>query len=276
MAVNYVKFMRGTQAQYDGIVNKNSDTLYFVYDSVNAEKGKLYLGTKLISGSSSASGSIFIGDIEDVVLGTGLTDGQVLMYNEATGKWENRSLQNVVSIMQGATASTAGTSGLVPVPQAGDQGKFLRGDGTWAIVQSEDVSDLRATVTTLVGTDTNKSVATIVTEKVAELLIPGNAKESLDTLVEIADWIQGHPDDAAAMNQSIVNNTTKISNLEALLQGDNGLEARVSNLETTMGTFTPVQGKYVNVGSAIGYLNLSVDELNERLRWHELADNPNG
>jgi hypothetical protein len=33
--------------------------------------------------------------------------------------------------MTGATASTDGTSGLVPAPDAGDQDKFLKGDGTW-------------------------------------------------------------------------------------------------------------------------------------------------
>lgn len=35
------------------------------------------------------------------------------------------------SNMVGATASVAGTAGLVPAPAAGDGGKFLRGDGTW-------------------------------------------------------------------------------------------------------------------------------------------------
>ena len=31
----------------------------------------------------------------------------------------------------GATSSAAGTSGSVPAPAAGDQGKFLKGDGSW-------------------------------------------------------------------------------------------------------------------------------------------------
>lgn len=35
------------------------------------------------------------------------------------------------AVMQGATASADGVSGLVPKPEAGDQGKFLKGDGTW-------------------------------------------------------------------------------------------------------------------------------------------------
>ena len=33
--------------------------------------------------------------------------------------------------MSGATSQTAGVAGLVPAPEAGDQDKFLKGDGTW-------------------------------------------------------------------------------------------------------------------------------------------------
>lgn len=39
-----------------------------------------------------------------------------------------------VSTMTGATADTDGAAGLVPAPKAGQHGKFLRGDGTWADV----------------------------------------------------------------------------------------------------------------------------------------------
>lgn len=39
-------------------------------------------------------------------------------------------------IFRGATASTAGVAGKVPVPSAGDQDKFLKGDGTWDDVKS--------------------------------------------------------------------------------------------------------------------------------------------
>lgn len=35
--------------------------------------------------------------------------------------------------MKGATSSANGTTGLVPVPAAGKQASFLRGDGTWAV-----------------------------------------------------------------------------------------------------------------------------------------------
>ena len=53
-----------------------------------------------------------------------------------TDRWKARATQllnqsSTVSDMTGATASTPGTHGLVPAPAAGDNEKFLRGDGTW-------------------------------------------------------------------------------------------------------------------------------------------------
>ena len=40
------------------------------------------------------------------------------------------------NVMTGATSIVGGASGMVPAPQAGDENKFLRGDGTWATVSS--------------------------------------------------------------------------------------------------------------------------------------------
>lgn len=66
-----------------------------------------------------------------------------------------------------------------------------------------DDTALAGKVDTLIGTDTGKSARTIANEELAKQLIPENAKESLDTLAELAAWIQAHPDDASAMNQAI-------------------------------------------------------------------------
>jgi len=79
------------------------------------------------------------------------------------------------------------------------------------------------------------------------------------------------------MNADIVDLQTDVANLDEILNGtqadpDSGLIARVGALEETMGTFVPVADKYVDVGSAITYLDNSVTAMNDRLRWHELAD----
>lgn len=66
-----------------------------------------------------------------------------------------------------------------------------------------DVNTLSGKVSTLIGEDTNKSIRTIANEELAAQLIPEGAKDSLDTLQEIAAWIQKHPDDASAMSAAI-------------------------------------------------------------------------
>lgn len=58
-------------------------------------------------------------------------------------------------------------------------------------------------LTALVGSDTGKTVRAIANEELAAQLIPANAQEALNTLAEIAAWIQDHPGDASAMNAAI-------------------------------------------------------------------------
>ena len=57
------------------------------------------------------------------------------------------------SNMRGATASEAGTAGLVPAPAAGKQNAFLRGDGTW--VEATDTKYTAGTGLSLSGTTFN-------------------------------------------------------------------------------------------------------------------------
>lgn len=80
-------------------------------------------------------------------------------------------------------------------------------DGTIAVngkdVAVKGLATLQQTITTLVGNDSGKSARTIANEELAAQLIPDDAQDSLNTLQEIADWIQDHPDDAAAMNTAI-------------------------------------------------------------------------
>ena len=60
------------------------------------------------------------------------------------------------------------------------------------------ISDGQATYTRV------QSLSGSIKTVIEELLIPENAKESLDTLEEISAWIQNHPEDAASMNAKIV------------------------------------------------------------------------
>lgn len=76
-----------------------------------------------------------------------------------------------------------------------------------------NIDTVSGVVNTLVGTDTGKSVRTIANEELAAQLIPENASESLNTLQEIAAWIQNHPGDASAMNKAIEDLETLVGTL---------------------------------------------------------------
>lgn len=84
-----------------------------------------------------------------------------------------------------------------------------------------DVTDLQTEldkVTTLIGDDASKSVRTIANEELAAQLIPENAKESLNTLHEIAQWIQDHPDDVTAIHAAIAALQTKVGDTSVAAQ----------------------------------------------------------
>jgi len=76
---------------------------------------------------------------------------------------------------------------------------------------ADDLTAVQTQVTTLIGSDTSKSVRTIANEELAAQLITQDADASLDTLQEIARWIQDHPGDASAMNAAITALQTKVT-----------------------------------------------------------------
>lgn len=63
------------------------------------------------------------------------TDGTTTVRAGVNGILDLSPLMPSYSDFSGATASAAGTHGFVPAPAAGDQEKFLKGDGTWGVVQ---------------------------------------------------------------------------------------------------------------------------------------------
>lgn len=67
--------------------------------------------------------------------GVPVTSGDAAYHNNA--KYWADEASGTVNDMTGATSSTAGVHGLVPAPAAGDNTKFLGGDGTWKDVPAE-------------------------------------------------------------------------------------------------------------------------------------------
>ena len=153
MAEPYVKFLRGTPTAYNNLSPKDANTLYFVAET-NATSGLLYLGTKLISSDTGggSGGATSLSQLTDVFFNGELKNKSFLMYEN--GAWTNKTALDIVTMILpsfvGATSTNDGIAGLVPVPKAGDQGKFLSGDGTWVAIQGSIPQETLTTIDTLV------------------------------------------------------------------------------------------------------------------------------
>ena len=126
-------------------------------------------------------------------------------------------------------------------------------------------------LTKLIGDDADKSVRTIANEELAAQLIGENAKESLDTLAEIAAWIQSHPNDASAMNEAIVALQNKVDTgdktvsayvtdaINALSIGD---YAKAADLTALAGRVEAAEGKITTLeGTVNGLGDLAVKDV---------------
>lgn len=91
----------------------------------------------------------------------------------------------------------------VPTGALASKDQVAEGDLETTLAQKINNKAEASQVSTLIGSDTGKSARTIANEELAAQLIPDSADEALDTLQEIAQWIQDHPGDAAAMNSAI-------------------------------------------------------------------------
>lgn len=133
----------------------------------------------------------------------------------------------------------------------------------------------------------SKTIEDIATSALTKALIPDNASESMDTLQEIAAWIQAHPEDAATMNSNIEAVTkTANSNSEAIKANAANIDTintDITKLEESIkgiqegqvsgGTAVSIEDKIVNVKVADGNDNfLKVNE-NNSLEVKEITTN---
>lgn len=252
---SYVRFLRGTKAAFDKIITKDKDTLYFIYDSEDQTKGSLYLGNKLIGGGSGSTTTVTdINDLANVLI-SNVQDKQILVYDASAGKWVNKTPEEIqVEVMTGATADAAGTSGLVPAPVAGEQDKYLRGDGVWAAPLSDEqltalgkVDDLETrvgSIETNVGGLSTK-VGSLQTQY--DNLIK-DAPAALDTLKEIADWISKDETGTQALIQRVTN-----------------IETKVTGLQDTVGDIKEFT-RYAEGDTIVSILN----DLDGRMKWSDM------
>lgn len=274
---NYVKFIRGTEASWAKIKDeqKSSDTLYFISDTGSAS-GKLYLGAKLIS-NGALSSATSLGQLNDVLIGEGITDQSILVYNATENRWENKSILDIFlainEVFKGASDEKDGVAGLVPAPTTGQQNLFLRGDATWADPVAGvmgTIGEIQTQIQTIVGEDLNKSMRAIAQAEASAAVatVVAQAPEQFDTLKEIADWIQANQGavDVAGL-------TTRVNTLENTIFGIEadegtsteavpGLQAIVSNLQI----------KVNGIEGTIATHTSDITEIKEAIKWQDIID----
>ena len=175
MPLNFVKFQRGTQAQYNSLKTANrleSDALYFIYNSqAPQDGGLLYMGDVLIGGTGVAGASA-LSELTDVGLsGVTLLDGMVLQYNAGSHKWEPVAGADLLPVVQ----STTSTEGQTPAQAAAAmdttpiEGDIVFVDGSPMIYNGSSWQPL-------IGNNLESRVATLETSMAA---VPGQIDSAI-------------------------------------------------------------------------------------------------
>lgn len=102
MAINYVRFQRGSIAAYNTLLASDridDNTLYFIYADEAANTGQLYMGTRLISGSGNVDFSTTsLDDLADVITAGAKTNSFLVRNDE--GNWVAKDISDVANLIQ--------------------------------------------------------------------------------------------------------------------------------------------------------------------------------
>lgn len=198
----YVKFLRGTPQAFAALPHKEEDTLYFICEK-DEEVGQLWIGNRLITQSTDDDNVLnYLNELKDVDT-SGARQDQYLGYDAKQQKWIPMTPEQAISasIMTGATDTYAGQAGLVPAPAAGDNKKFLRGDGKWVEVSTDaSIKTLETQIETKANQEDLIKINTQITDVAASLnnYVKANAYEAKMATVDkdiskIKDALMWHP-----------------------------------------------------------------------------------
>lgn len=140
--------------------------------------------------------------------------------------------------MAGATASADGASGLVPAPQAGDENKVLKGDGTWDGIPATNLG----TVSRAVQTDANGDIAVsnVTSTELGHLSgVTSNVQTQLDAKAGTAAATQSAAGLMSAADKAKLDGLPTVSEMGAgYIRYSNGLQMCFETVEIKTGTTT--------------------------------------
>ena len=221
-----------TQAEYDALEVKEEDKLYIITDlTANCVKTEEF---NLLESRVSSNETQIGTNTSDIASLQTTVGGHTTSI--ATNASDIASLQTTVG---GHTTSIANNASDIATLQT-----TVSGHTTSIATNTSNISDLQTTVsghTTSIATHTTQiasntdAINTLngdettegsVAYQIAQII--ADAPEAFNTLKEIADWIAEHPEDTAAMNAQIQQNTADIA--------DNASD--IASLQTTVSGHT--------------------------------------
>lgn len=165
----------------------NGDTYIKLYDNDTSRASFKISGSGKTTVTSDSSGNITINSTDtNTTYGlSGALSGDTFVSTLTPSS--GNVTTSTVPAMGGASSTAAGTAGLVPGAAAGDQGKFLKADGTWATPENTKYSTMTANVAST-GTETTGKLisAKVLHDKISGML-PTDATTSKSGLMSSTD-----------------------------------------------------------------------------------------
>lgn len=193
-------------------------------------------------------------------------DGIYVKVTEVDGKLT--AVEATIEVSNEINAAKAELEGKIGTVAEGKTLAGLVAENAAAIQAHKNAVD--AKVTTLIGADVDKSVRTIANEELAAQLIPENAAESLNTLQEIAAWIQAHPGDASEMNAAIEALQTKVGDTTVAAQIEASITAlKNGDIKSAVDRIVALEGKSHEHANKV-----ELDKIAEgdKAKWDAAAD----
>lgn len=176
----------------------------------------------------------------------------------------------------GATASAAGTAGYAPKPNAGDQGKFLRGDATWQALPTLSITDSESGNAV---TDVEVSGHSITLKRGTAFSVNGHIHSS-DDITALPSYVKATAASVIASTDSLndalgkleLKADTAYTLVAGAYDGDGTIENLAEILKVLEGisdtdTIKAIVGKYLPLTGGTMTGNITFD-VNRMIRWH--------
>ena len=230
MAVNFVKFERGTSTVYNRRKNNHSldeNTLYFIYDKSQPENGGLlYLGYTLIGGTGANSNISVLNDLSDVDLTVvnELAGGMLLRYSSVHQKWEPVSISQALS---DANIDFSGSAGV--------------GVYSGTLQENEEISDA---LTRLVAAPNEGDLAII---------------EGQPYVYDGSSWI---PLTNSILEDRVSSLESDVTNIQSELES---IDGRIDSLEEAIANVDHLSYVVLDDGETTSDIDLSADGANNKV-----------